>query len=290
MLRRRLQARLWRPDPTPRPLRQPQHPWRRQRSQPLRTARQPPAAALVASPPCARRAASARRRTRRACSAVSAIVGIRTATNDPNGGRSSQLLLHLLVAVLQLINPPPQATSLLLYRIEILRKLHQALVRYDALNPRNASVEIVQLDLNRILLRWSRGASRQHRGNRNSNRERQQLAHGDVLSLRLGLHGSSLAAGAEVHDLDAAVLRPRALVVTDRPPDARRHSSQSRSALPSHPAASEPGGPTEHGARRGRCCIRVSRDHRCCLRGEPECSHDWRDTSHAQPRHHCLRP
>ncbi len=77
------------------------------------------------------------------------------APDQPDRTRSSQLLLHLLVAVFELINASSQATSLVLNGVEVLRQLHQALVGHDALDARNTSVEIVQLDLNRILIRWS---------------------------------------------------------------------------------------------------------------------------------------
>ena len=76
----------------------------------------------------------------------------------------------------------------------------------------------------------------------------------------------------QVHDLDAAILRPGLLVAARgrRTLFAVAHRGQLR--LRRHPAAPARGAPPARGARRDRCCTRASRARRCALRGAPSCS------------------
>jgi hypothetical protein len=55
--------------------------------------------------------------------------------------------------VLELLDPAAKTASLLLDRIEVLRQLHQALVRHDPLDTGDAGIQVIQFDLDRIVLR-----------------------------------------------------------------------------------------------------------------------------------------
>src|SRR5262249_12466891 len=61
------------------------------------------------------------------------------------------LLAHRLGTVLELVDAAAQLAHGCLHLIQMLRELNQALVGNDALDARQADIDVVQLDLNRIL-------------------------------------------------------------------------------------------------------------------------------------------
>jgi hypothetical protein len=76
--------------------------------------------------------------------------------------------------VLELLDPSPQPAGFLLYGIEVLRQLHQALIRDDALDPSHAGIEITKFDLYWIILRGSGCTTAQNCSDCNSDGSWQQ--------------------------------------------------------------------------------------------------------------------
>jgi hypothetical protein len=132
----------------------------------------------------------------------------------PNSTR--QLLLQRLVAVLELLDTATEPARFSLNRIEVLGQLHQALVRHHALDASDTPVKVIELDLNRIFFRWSRGAPGEYRSDCDSDGSGQHSGHG---GLPLWLDDGRLAARSQVHNFDTSVLRPCGFVIAcDRRP------------------------------------------------------------------------
>src|SRR6266404_1112183 len=125
--------------------------------------------------------------------------------NGARGSTARHLLLQGLVTVLELLDAPAQSARLGLNRIEVLCQLHQALVRHHALDTRDTGIEIVELGLNRVIFRRSRGAPGEYRSDCNGDGSGQHSGHG---SLPLRLNYGRPAARGEIHDFDAPVLCP----------------------------------------------------------------------------------